>query len=139
MLPRRASLLLALPLSCVLAGCGPTGRSPSPASQATSDGSRVLTKLWVNNDTTIAVTIVVNGTTIETVPANTVEQPIKADLPPLPWHVEAHSPNGRLLTSLDVHYPPAAVRVDLSCRRLELLYGTPLLGPGFSPGPESCD
>jgi len=113
--------------------------SPSPASQATSDGSQVLTKLWVNNDTSIAITIVVNGTKLETVPANTVEQPIKADLPALPWHVEAVSPSGRLLTSLDVHYPPAAVREDLSCGRLELLYGTVLLGPAFSPGAESCD
>jgi hypothetical protein len=139
MLRRARLLLLTVPLSCVLAGCGPTTGSPSPASQTTSVGSQVLTKLWVNNDTTIAVTIVVNGTMLETVPGNTVEQPIKADLPPLPWHVEAVSPSGRLLTSLDVHYPPAAARVDLSCGRLELLYGTVLLGPAFSPGPEPCD
>ena len=136
---RGARLLLALPLSWVLAACGPSAGTPASASQATSVSSQVLTKLWVNNDTTIAVTIVVNGTKLETVPGNTVEQPIKADLPPLPWHVEAVSPSGRLLTSLDVHYPPAAVRVDLSCGRLELLYGTVLLGPAFSPGPESCD
>jgi hypothetical protein len=106
--------------------------------------------LSIENDTTIAVTLVVNGKAIETVPAGGYEDPIKAELPSLPWNVETRSPSGRVLSSMTV-YPGDvwqttepngngeahgdAVRVDLSCGRLDVWSGPPLLGPAPDPGP----
>jgi hypothetical protein len=105
--------------------------------------------LSIENDTTIAVTLVVNGKVIETVPAGGYEDPIKAELPGLPWNVETRSPSGRVLSSMTVHAGDVwqttdpngggeakgdAVRVDLSCGRLDVWSGTPLLGPPPGPG-----
>ena len=105
--------------------------------------------LNIENDTTIAVTLVVNGKVIETVPAGGYEDPIKAELPGLPWNVETRSPSGRVLSSMTVMQatsgrqpsPTAAcetkgdaVRVDLSCGRLDVWSGPPLLGPASVPG-----
>jgi hypothetical protein len=135
--------LLAVALPFALAGCVAASGAGTPRpSQAM--------KLSISNGTTIAVTLVVNGSAIETVPPGGYEDPIKSDLPALPWNVETHSPSGRVLSTLVVRegdfwqtsMPNGAggargdaVRVDLSCGRLDLWYGPPLLGPAFSPGP----
>jgi hypothetical protein len=106
--------------------------------------------LSIENDTTIAVTLAVNGKVIETVAAGGYEDPIKAGLPGLPWNVETRSPSGRVLSSMTVHAGDVwettdangggaargdAVRVDLSCGRLDVWSGPPILGPAFVPGP----
>jgi hypothetical protein len=106
--------------------------------------------LSISNETTIAVTLVVNRRVIETVAAGGHEDPITGELPALPWNVEARSPSGRVLSSMTVHAGDVwqttdsngngeekgdAVRVDLSCGRLDVWSGPPMLGPAFSPGP----
>ncbi len=125
-----------------LSGCvGAGGSSPSNPPPAPSATQMTLN---VENGTTIAVTLVVNGKVIETVPAGGYEAPIKAQLPGLPWNVETRSPSGRVLSSMTVHagdvwYTASAakgdaVRVDLSCGRLDVWSGPPLLGPAPGPG-----
>jgi len=107
--------------------------------------------LSISNGTSIAVTLVVNGSPIETVPAGAYEDPVKAILPPLPWSIETRSPSGHVLSRLtvqagDVIYTTPdpngrssargdGVRVDLSCGRLDVWSGPPMLGPVFIPGP----
>jgi hypothetical protein len=106
--------------------------------------------LGVSNGTTLAVTIVVNGIEIETVAAGQGDDIRAARLPALPWRVEARSPSGRILLPLNVRSGDAhqtadssggvAARLDLSCGRLDLWSGPPLLGPAPGPGsPGDCD
>lgn len=129
--------------AAIVAGCA-LGAPPSPIS------------LSISNGTTIAVALVVNGAVIETVAPGAYEDPVKAPMPALPWSVETRSPSGRVLSTLTVragdvvHTGPDAsgmssskgdaVRADLACGRLDVwTTGTPLLGPTFIPGSESCD
>lgn len=100
--------------------------------------------LGISNGTTLAVTIVVNGTEIETVAAGQADDIRAARLPALPWHVEARSPSGRILLPLNVRSGDAhqtansssgvAARLDLSCGRLDLWSGPPIMGPAPGPG-----
>lgn len=116
--------------------------------------------LALQNGTTIEVTLVVNGTTVRTFGPRTCAGCSGADgiqpseLGPLPWTVEARSPSGRVLLSMTVHpgdyfqtaYPDghgsnggAAARADLSCGRIDMWAGPPLLGPAPGPGsPGDC-
>jgi hypothetical protein len=105
--------------------------------------------LSISNGTTIAVTLVVNGTVVATIQPGGYEDQVKAGLPALPWSVETRSPSGRVLSRMtvnagDVVYttPDASgrssakgdgVRVDLPCGRLDVWSGPPMLGPAFSP------
>jgi hypothetical protein len=145
--PRRSWLFVVV-VAGMLNGCvgaggvGPLSAPPSPS------GTQMT--LSIQNGTTIAVTLVVNGKVIETVAAGGYQDPIKAELPGLPWNVETRSPSGRVLSSMTVHAGDVwqttepngngetrgdAVRVDLSCGRLDVWSGPPMLGPAFSPGP----
>jgi hypothetical protein len=100
--------------------------------------------LVVSNQTTLAVTLAVNGSVVRTIQPNTQETFFVRELPPLPWAVEARAPNGRVLTSMTVRPGDVwetagqmkgdAVRVDLSCGRLDIWSGPPLLGPAPGPG-----
>lgn len=131
---------LAVPaLLVILAGClgAAEGIDTSPA-------------LTVANQTELDVSLFVNGDFIADFPAQSGER-VDADLPPLPWNVEAQSPSGRILTSMRVEYggvrtetdaegvvthTTAFGRVDLSCGRLTIWAGdTPPSGP--PPGPEA--
>jgi hypothetical protein len=146
--PKR--LLAAVVLTAVLGGCGGGGSAGSSPSSATPSVSGTGMTLSIANQTTIAVTLVVNQKVIEVVAAGGYENPIKAELPGLPWDVETRSPSGRVLSSMTVKAgdvwqttPDAsgnsgakgdAVRVDLSCGRLDVWSGPPLLGPPPGPG-----
>lgn len=110
--------------------------------------------LGVSNDTTLIVTIVVNGHRVATLAPGGADPSIDAaGLPALPWTVEAQSPSGRVLTSMQVF--PGQVksttnsdlmsssqgtigRVDLTCGRLTIWAGdrAPSGGPrpAFSLG-----
>jgi hypothetical protein len=131
-LPGRAALLLAL---FALTGCGliPAGEPD----------------LNVDNGTTLRVTIVVNGSQVETVEPSTVAVLKPEALPKLPWNVQALSPSGREVLVLVVNpgqvqstsgpngeseLTGAAARVDLSCGRLDVWAGPPLAGPMPGPG-----
>ena len=151
--------LAAVAVTLGLAACGSLGGTATQGAPATASGAPATTsgapmkpapmKLSVQNGTTVVVTLVVNGTVVETFPPGAFEDPIKAELPPLPWSVETRSPSGRVLSRMTVkegdyvtsNGPTAgmvkgdAVRVDLSCGRLDVWYGPPLLGGTFIPGP----
>jgi hypothetical protein len=146
LIPER-SWLVALAIGGTLSGCVVAGGPSQPAGLPSPSPQM---KLSVANYTTIPVTLVVNGRVIETIPPGGCEDPIRADLPALPWAVETRSPSGRPLSTMTVHggdfwqtmdasgngeVKGDAVRVDLSCGRLDVWYGTPMLGPPFSPGP----
>ncbi len=113
-------------------------------------------RLEISNGTTLPVTLVVNGVVVDTFPAGDgpAEGIPASELPPLPWDVEARSPTGRALVTLTVRSGDvwsadtsnggrevhgAAVRVDLSCGRLDIWSGPPLMGPLPGPGiPGDC-
>ena len=110
--------------------------------------------LVVSNGTTLRVTIAVNGTALRTIQPQTDETILVKDLPPLPWAVEARTSTGRALLSMTVRAGDVwettgpdgsherngdANRVDLSCGRLDIWSGPPLLGPAPGPGsPGDC-
>jgi hypothetical protein len=153
-------ILVAGLTACLLAACA-AGGATSPGTGVTSpmtSPARPASSmpLSISNGTTIPVTLAVNGDVIETVAPGGYQDPIAAPLPGLPWAVETRSPSGRVLSTLtvfagDVAYttPDAsghssaqgrAVRVDLSCGRLDVWSGPPMLGPAFVPGPSGdCD
>lgn len=135
MAPRRpvlAAWLLGLVTAC----------SPAPPDGASD--------LVVSNQTALAISLAVNGVVVRTIQAHRQEGVLVKDLPPLPWMVEARTSSGRVLSSMIVRPGDVwqtstqmkgdAVRVDLSCGRLDMWSGPPLLGPPPGPGnPGDCD
>lgn len=120
-------------------------------------GTKILpASLEISNNTTLAVTLVVNGTWRRTFEPMSGDGIIYAgDLPPQPWSVEARSPSGRVLASMTVRpgdvfatfYPDGrgemrgdGVRLDLSCGVLRFWSGPRPLGPVPGPGsPGDCE
>lgn len=106
--------------------------------------------LSYSNQTSIPVDLMVNGMKVVTIdPGKAGAVPVSI-LPPLPWNVTAQTSSGRVLASLVVKpgdVEPVgnsqkgdAVRVDLSCGRLEVWSGPPLSGPAPGPGtPGDCN
>ena len=90
----------------------------------------------VENSTTLAIMLVINGLTVATVPARsgTANVPLSS-APPVPWHVELRSASGRVLLTLDVpdNLVSRSARVDLSCGVLAIGTGNPI-GGGPSAG-----
>jgi hypothetical protein len=130
----------------VLLSCTPTVAPPtSPPTHS----------LEIGNGTTIDVTLVVNGKVLGVFPPGAAGVIPVGELPFLPWTVEARSPRGRVLTSMTVRpgdvretmtpngareYQSAGARADLSCGRLDIWSGFPMLGPLPGPGtPGDCD
>jgi hypothetical protein len=109
-----------------------------------------LPPLSISNTTTLVVTVVVNGEPVATVAPGVLIDPVSAVvLPPLPWAVEARSPGGRVLVSMTVHAGDVRIgassaqgdgaRIDLSCGRLDIWAGPPMIGPPPGPGtPGDC-
>jgi hypothetical protein len=106
--------------------------------------------LSYSNETSIPIDLVVNGTTVVTIAPHMGGDLPVAVLPALPWNVTARTSSGRTLVSMVVHAGDVvqqgnsqkgdAVRVDLSCGRLDIWAGPPLLGPAPGPGtPGDCD
>jgi len=130
--------------SCVFAATllvAVTACSPTPTAQPRD--------LIVDNQTTLAITLAVNGVVVRTIQAHKQEAVLVSDLPPQPWLVEARTPSGRILSSMSVRPGDVwetrapdgstqmkgdAVRVDLSCGRLDMWSGPPVLGPAPGPG-----
>lgn len=139
-----ALLGVAVAVAVAVAGCGlfPSLQSDRPV-------------LGISNGTTLEVTLVVNGSVVAVLaPGEGTSMADEASLPDLPWFVEARSPTGRVLTSMQVL--PGQVtsntrpdgggelhgvggRVDLSCGRLDIWAGPPMGGPPPGPGvPGDC-
>jgi hypothetical protein len=112
--------------------------------------------LSITNNTTINVELRVNGAPMGVFAPGVHRDPIEAALPPLPWHVEARTTQShRLLLAFDVRLgdvfstiePDGVVssqgagsRADLSCGRLDVWSGPPMLGPLPEPGqPGDCE
>lgn len=110
------------------------------------------TNLGISNGTTLTVTLEVNGQHVADFPPDGPAPTIDlAALPALPWNVEARSPSGRVLTSMqvkpgDIYSVTAAGgvvehsgtigRVDLSCGRLTIWAGdVQPSGPAPPPSP----
>jgi glucose/arabinose dehydrogenase len=151
---RAGRLAVSLAIGVAIAACGGTPATPEASVQAARGGD--ARSLSIDNGTAIPVTLVINGSVVETVAPGALEDPIHAVLPDQPWSIETRSPSGRVLSTLTVRAgdvvattPDAhghssaqgdAVRVDLSCGRLDVWSGPPLLGPSFIPGPPGdCD
>lgn len=123
-----------------------SGLAPNPPTVA---------DLEISNGTTLVVTLAVNGRPITNVSPRAVERISPTRLPPLPWKVEARAASGRVLASMTIQagdvlrttHPDGstswkgdAVRVDLSCGRLDIWSGPPLAGPIPGSGsPGDCD
>jgi hypothetical protein len=141
----RRGLLSVLMLIALLSGCS----SAVPGN---------LLLLSISNQTTLTVTLVVNGQRVGDFPPASHEDPIDPSrLPAPPWQVTALTRSGRVLLTLEVrpgdvtHSTPdasghssargAGARADLSCGRLDVWSGPPMLGPmppdNFPPG--DCD
>lgn len=140
----------------LVAGCAGPAALPTPTSNVAAAPSPTATPtpaptgatFTVNNATTIPVAIAVNGTVLETVAPGSLEDPIKAPVPPRPWTVEARSPSGRVLATMTVaandylsSASGRAVIEELACGRLEIWAGAPIAGePSTPPDPSKrCD
>lgn len=140
--PRSCIAVIAMAVAFVV-GCGAgNGSAPPPG-------------LSIANGTTLTVTLLVNGTAVGAFASGAERDPIPArELPALPWNVEARSPSGRVLASMTVHPGDVGamtrpngqgeakgdgVRVDLSCGRLDIWSGPPMIGPAPGTGsPGDC-
>ena len=153
-----ASAALLAAVAVAIAGCGGllptpdlTDPSPQGAAAAADDFGSTID---VSNGTTLAITIVVNGRAVAIVrplAAGTVKPGL---LPPKPWAIEARTATGRRLFAFvvqpgqvtrvarpdgGVEMQGAGSRVDLSCGRLDVTVGPPMLGPVPGPGrPGDC-
>jgi hypothetical protein len=109
----------------------------------------------VSNSTTLSVNLYVNGTFMTTLdPGACVgchgDDAVPAIvLPPLPWNVEVRTQSSRVLVALPIkagdvietnsYLKGDGNRVDLSCGRIDVWSGPPLLGPAPGPGtPGDC-
>ena len=145
----RVIRLAAAALICwCLTGCG-SGAATSPSTLPSPDAIGI----GVVNGTQLQVSLVVNGTLIETLPPGRADKAIlMSALPPLPWVVEARTSSGRVLLEMtagpdDVQSQPGIssqgkeAAVSLSCGSLYLWAGAsepswpaPGSGPQGSPG-----
>ena len=153
---RRCVVALAAPL---LAGCvsvAPTREPPASPTEAATGAFfgqfGGIPVLGIENGTTLAVTLVVNGQAVGVDVPGVGLPPIDfGKLPSFPWTVEARSPTGRVLTSMTVRAGDVSAttdpsgnwgstgtigRVDLSCGRVTIFagYETPS-GPAPPPSP----
>jgi hypothetical protein len=139
-------------VAVLIAGCG--SLFPNPGVRP-PDGMDYT--LHVFNGTTLAVDVVVNGQSIGVAAAEDGLELAPANLPGLPWNIEARTVAGRALLDLDVapgsvidirntdgsgmHSAPQA-RIALSCGELEIRIGalTPGGGPDRGQGvPGDCN
>jgi hypothetical protein len=115
-----------------------------------SAGSSSLPNLSYSNQTTLTLSMSVNGTEVETLIPGAAGEVSSSRLPNLPWKVEAKTSKGRVVATMtvkegDVVISSGAakgdgVRVDLSCGRLDIWSGPPMLGPMPGPGrPGDCE
>ncbi len=96
-------------------------------------------RLSVSNQTSLFIRLRVNEVEMLIAPRGHRDPIPSESLPDAPWRIQVLTESGRLLSSLDVnpgdivttanHAQGKAVRVDLSCGRLDVWAGPPLAGP----------
>jgi hypothetical protein len=147
---RVVRLVVAGLVALVVAACGSLFPTPPGSPAFGSD-------IDVGNGTDLDVTILVNGSDVGVAPAH-LNTTIPADrLPAKPWSVQAQTASGRSLLSFkvapgevfsttgpggDTTTSGAGSRVDLSCGRLDVTVGGPMLGPPPEANPGAsgdCD
>lgn len=110
---------------------------PSPAASPND--------LEVANGTTLEVWLLVNGRIVDRVPSGEHREIPEGTLGSHPWVVEARTATGRILLRLEVPAPVSGAsgrgaRADLSCGRLDVFAGAPMMGPAPGPGvPGDCE
>jgi hypothetical protein len=120
------------------------------ALSACTAGSSSLPNLSYSNQTTLTLSLSVNGTMVETMVPGAAGDVPSSRLPQLPWTVEAKTSKGRVVASMTVREGDVVmssgeakgdgIRVDLSCGRLDIWAGPPLLGPVPGSGhPGDCE
>ncbi len=145
-------------LLAAVAGCGgllptPDPTDPGPRGAASLDDGFGST-IDVSNGTTLAIAIVVNGAVVAHFPPQGGGSIDPGLLPPLPWEVEARTVSGRRLVGFAVQpgqvtrrtlpdgtteMVGAGGRADLSCGRLDVTVGPPMIGPAPGAGrPGDC-
>jgi hypothetical protein len=144
---RAGALLL---ISLVAEACG--GFLPTPIGPPTDPPFG--TSIDVANGTTLTVEIWVNGSPVGSAPPGSASRILPGDLPAQPWRVDARTINGRVLLQFEVQpgqvtrtsdggvttMSGAGSRADLSCGRLDVTVGPPMLGPPPGPGsPGDCE
>ena len=148
-LRRLAALILGIAL---VAGCGSLQATSAPSDRTVPPDQM---ELVVSNETSIDLELVVNDKAIRTLPAGQLTITAASALPPLPWTAEVRLPGGRALVMATVHTGDVwsrpnsnggieahgtGARVDLSCGRIDVYSGPPMLGPGPGTGsPGDCD
>jgi hypothetical protein len=107
---------------------------PSPAPSPAEPPVRVY------NQTSVALTLVVNGSAVAVVPAEGLADPVTAPMPGRPWTIQLQSPSGRPLVTLDVPADDITVPLygqpgNLACGLIVLAVGgsLPVSEPAFSP------
>ena len=141
-------LLALLAATIALAtGCGGAPSSPSASPVASTAPSR---DLHVENGTSKAVTILVDDVIVSTVAAGQTATIAESELPGGVWFVSATLPGGRTILAGQIDWSVLSQtatsssgwgsRVDLSCGRLDVRVGVPMIGPAPGPGtPGDCD
>jgi hypothetical protein len=138
-----------LPIALLGAACGDFLPSPIGAPTDPPFGSSID----VANGTTLTIEVWVNGVRVGSTPGRTDRRVLPDTLPAQPWHVEARTVTGRVLLQFEVQpgqvtqstsggvttVSGAGSRADLSCGRLDVTVGPPMLGPAPDPGvPGDC-
>ena len=153
-----ASLVCPGLVAALLAGCSLLP-SATPAGPMPPPGAVVVPAAQmdhgINNGTTLAIELVVNGTVVRQVDPGEAPVLAAAQLPALPWNVEVRSPSGRVLIGMTVRAgdvwtrdnadgsseaKAAGARVDLSCGRIDIWSLIQVGGPAPGPGvPGDCE
>ena len=143
-------------LCIVVAAIAAACTTPPPSQDSSAEPIAGRPVLGIENATTLTVELFVNGQSVGESRPGVGLPPIEfADLPALPWTVEARSSSGRVLTAMTVEPGYVAIstdpagnlgtsgtigRVDLSCGRLTIWAGyhapsgPPPSSPAGSPG-----
>jgi len=148
----RPGLVLVAAVAFALTGCDAAAGAfrldgdERPAGAEAVPADRLV--LHVMNGTALAVAVAVNGAALAVVPPRDGAQWPAAQLPALPWLVEARTVAGRLLTTMTVRpgdvwtvdvpgkaaFGGSFARIDLSCGRLDL-WAAMFQPSGPAPGP----
>src|SRR5215212_9384388 len=139
---RLGSLLAGALLVLTIGGCRADAISTTPpqvsppAPGLVPDGDMDLA---AGNYTDRALVLFVNGESLGELGAHSERHLRAAELPALPWHAEVRLPEGRKLSeatvasgSVERHGTGGngvGARVDLSCGRIDIWSGFPMVGP----------